>query len=89
MRRVLSGLLWVAFLMVQDRPMPVSITLRDGHHYTVDVPEGSDPDTEIERIKTGHGEYSKGWVVERGGTHIRIDEIKMMRAFEGQAATAN
>ncbi len=89
MRRLLSRLLWAAFVMVQYAPMPVSITLKDGKHYIIDAAQGSDGETEIQRIKTGYGDYGTGWVVARDGNHIQISEIKMMRVFEGNSPGAN
>ena len=52
--------------------MPVTIITSDGKRHTLEVPEGVDPEDEIERIKNQEGEYASGWLTVRGNTHLRI-----------------
>jgi len=61
--------------------MPVTIFTSDGKRYTLDVPDGTDPADEIQRIKNGDGEYASGWLVARGKEHIRIADVVRMRPY--------
>ncbi len=61
--------------------MPITIFTTDGR-YTLDVPDGTDPKDEIQRIKNGDGEYASGWLVARGQEHIRISDVVRMRPYD-------
>ena len=77
MRRIVARLLWWAFVMVQDTPMPIMVWMDDDHSYTVDV-EG-DPEDALERVKNREGEFASGWLTERGGLHLNVAHIVKMR----------
>lgn len=62
--------------------MPVTIFTSDGVRHTLDVPDGTDAEDEIARIKGGEGEYASGWLVARGGAHIRIADVVRMRPYQ-------
>lgn len=83
MRRFSIRLLQVALAMVQYRAMAISVKMSDGHSYTIDVAGGVEAaEIEIGRIEQQEGPYSTGWFTERGGKHLRVDDIREMRAFE-------
>lgn len=72
--------------MVQNRVMAIMVKMSDDHTYSVDVEGGRDEaEAEIERIKNREGPYSSGWFSERGGKHLRVDDIREMHAYERKA----
>ena len=70
--------------MVQYRGMSIAVTMDDGRHHVIDVPGGKEAaEAEIERIMSREGPYATGWFTERTGGHLRIDNIRELRAAEG------